>query len=300
MSNNLPWTPVAENQEDPEAPINDALSLLDSAVSGTFIADVSSGNVTLDAVQSVSRIIKITGATVADREVELPEVVRILTIQSDSANTQDVSLVRGASSETIRPGSLLTISTDGSEDGLELLSDAGGIPAGGSTGQVLAKVSNDDYDFAWIDPPSGGTPGSYRYYRVTGLNIPSSASMCISEIYALDDVGGNIAVSAVSVSSNYGGASYDASKARDGDVDSFWHSNTTGDGSYITLDFGSSTAVSQIKIYCKGQAYTQRAQNVTISVSDDNASYTAIRTNVALSYSADGTGYSALVDSTEP
>lgn len=28
------------------------------------------------------------------------------------------------------------------------------MPAGGTTGQILAKVSDDDYDVAWIDPPA--------------------------------------------------------------------------------------------------------------------------------------------------
>jgi len=30
-----------------------------------------------------------------------------------------------------------------------------GLPAGGTTGQVLAKASNDDGDSAWVDPPAG-------------------------------------------------------------------------------------------------------------------------------------------------
>lgn len=31
-----------------------------------------------------------------------------------------------------------------------------GVPAGGSTGQLLAKASGDDFDGEWVDPPSGG------------------------------------------------------------------------------------------------------------------------------------------------
>jgi hypothetical protein len=33
-----------------------------------------------------------------------------------------------------------------------------GIPTGGTTGQVLIKASNDDYDFIWSDTIDGGTP----------------------------------------------------------------------------------------------------------------------------------------------
>lgn len=35
-----------------------------------------------------------------------------------------------------------------------------GVPTGGTTGQVLAKNSNDDYDTEWTDPTSGGTVDS--------------------------------------------------------------------------------------------------------------------------------------------
>jgi hypothetical protein len=31
-----------------------------------------------------------------------------------------------------------------------------GVPAGGTTGQVLGKVSSSDYDTGWVDPPTGG------------------------------------------------------------------------------------------------------------------------------------------------
>ena len=33
-----------------------------------------------------------------------------------------------------------------------------GIPAGGTTGQVLVKNSSDDYDYSWTDIIDGGTP----------------------------------------------------------------------------------------------------------------------------------------------
>jgi hypothetical protein len=36
------------------------------------------------------------------------------------------------------------------------LRSIGSVPAGGTTGQVLAKVSDDDYDDEWTDPPSTG------------------------------------------------------------------------------------------------------------------------------------------------
>lgn len=35
----------------------------------------------------------------------------------------------------------------------------GGLPLGGTTGQVLAKASTADRDVSWIDPPEGGPGG---------------------------------------------------------------------------------------------------------------------------------------------
>lgn len=35
-----------------------------------------------------------------------------------------------------------------------------GVPAGGTTGQIMAKASDTDYDTAWVDPPSGGLTGT--------------------------------------------------------------------------------------------------------------------------------------------
>lgn len=49
--------------------------------------------------------------------------------------------------------------------------DGVGVPNGGGTGQILAKQSNDDYDAAWINPPSdSGTAGRFALFDAsTGL-----------------------------------------------------------------------------------------------------------------------------------
>lgn len=49
-----------------------------------------------------------------------------------------------------------------------------GVPPGGTTGQVLTKRSEDDYDAAWLTPAGGGTGG------VQSVN------------YVLPDAGGNV------------------------------------------------------------------------------------------------------------
>lgn len=46
------------------------------------------------------------------------------------------------------------------------------LPSGGTTGQILAKTSNTNYDTEWINPPAGGGSGSpsnfsYNFYQTT-------------------------------------------------------------------------------------------------------------------------------------
>lgn len=45
-----------------------------------------------------------------------------------------------------------------------------GLPAGGATGQVLAKADGDDYNVHWSDPPEGGGGGSG--YERAGTIVP--------------------------------------------------------------------------------------------------------------------------------
>jgi hypothetical protein len=60
-------------------------------------------------------------------------------------------------------------------DGLDG-ADGLGVPAGGTTGQVLAKNSNTDNDTEWIDPPEGGSSilcGMARCSSSTTVNSSS-------------------------------------------------------------------------------------------------------------------------------
>lgn len=67
--------------------------------------------------------------------------------------------------------------------GLQTALDTRGIPAGGTTGQVLAKVSGTDYHVAWSTPPSGS--GFVAWVDITGKPstfTPSSHAHVISEV----------------------------------------------------------------------------------------------------------------------
>ncbi|MGE5299062.1 MAG: hypothetical protein ACM3KF_03410, partial [Acidobacteriota bacterium] len=46
-----------------------------------------------------------------------------------------------------------------------------GVPTGGTTGQVLAKTSNTNYDTQWIAAPSGGGGGG----PITVADLPSGS-----------------------------------------------------------------------------------------------------------------------------
>lgn len=54
------------------------------------------------------------------------------------------------------------------------MGDVHGIPAGGTTGQVLGKSSDADYAMQWIDPPSGSDPDAIKKdgTTVTTARIP--------------------------------------------------------------------------------------------------------------------------------
>lgn len=45
------------------------------------------------------------------------------------------------------------------------------IPAGGTTGQVLAKDTATDFDVSWQDPASGGGGGGLTQNQVLARNL---------------------------------------------------------------------------------------------------------------------------------
>lgn len=49
-----------------------------------------------------------------------------------------------------------------------------GIPAGGSAGQILAKIDGTDYNTQWIDPPIGGGYGGFAIFSYDETSILQS------------------------------------------------------------------------------------------------------------------------------
>jgi hypothetical protein len=72
--------------------------------------------------------------------------------------------------------------------GLQAVLDTRGIPAGGTAGQVLAKVNGTDYQVIWATPASGGGSGSIAWADITGKPstfAPSAHTHVISEVTSL-------------------------------------------------------------------------------------------------------------------
>lgn len=84
-----------------------------------------------------------------------------------------------------------------------------GVPDGGTTGQILKKKSNTDYDFEWggtIDPaaavPAGGTTGQYLKKNSDAdydaewedINIPGGT---VTQVDGIDPVSGNVSLTII-------------------------------------------------------------------------------------------------------
>lgn len=64
--------------------------------------------------------------------------------------------------------------------------DVGTVPAGGTTGQVLSKASNTDFDSTWVD----ASAASFNPDKIlTGLNVSN-------ELAVLIDNNGNVLIGA--------------------------------------------------------------------------------------------------------
>src|SRR5262245_60000708 len=130
-SPNLGITHVEQNQTNKEVTIDEAIDLLDQAMTDTVDIDVTSGNATVSADDYAENIrLKITGATTGGRTVTLPQSKRLILIVSDSGNTQSVSIVRGSTSISLAAGAMGFFYTDGTANGLQqtTVSSATGNP----------------------------------------------------------------------------------------------------------------------------------------------------------------------------
>lgn len=57
------------------------------------------------------------------------------------------------------------------DEEIERIKEGMDIPAGGTTGQVLSKSSNDDYDYEWVTPGGGGSIDTAYELTRSGVNV---------------------------------------------------------------------------------------------------------------------------------
>lgn len=125
MSNNTDFAQVTSNQNNKEVTINDALGRLDAALTETFAANVSAGNVSLSNTQFRSAVrINATGAATDGRTVTIPAIPHVF-VFSNASTTNSVAVVRGSTSHSVDPETSILFYADGTTDGLHFIA---GLP----------------------------------------------------------------------------------------------------------------------------------------------------------------------------
>lgn len=149
MSGNLGITQVVASQNQKEVTINGALLRLDAAISQTFEANLTSGNVTVTTDQGQQcTLIRATNVSTSGRTVTVPQVERVFLIANPGTSTHSVGFVRGTTTVTLARGQTAVVRTDGTSNGLVvLLLGLGGMatvtkPA--NTSRVSTTTYTDD------------------------------------------------------------------------------------------------------------------------------------------------------------
>lgn len=75
----------------------------------------------------------------------------------------------------------------------DFIDNSGGVvPSGGTTGQILAKNSEDDYDTYWKDESSGGSTVTVSQIQATGTKIATiTVDGTETDLYAPSGGGGD-------------------------------------------------------------------------------------------------------------
>ncbi|TMQ24163.1 MAG: hypothetical protein E6J90_08895 [Deltaproteobacteria bacterium] len=129
-TNNLDSVQVVAAQDNQFQTFNDKVGELDSFLTESLDASVSSGSATIAAADYRRyRKVRITGNTTAGRSVTLQAIKReVLIDNSAAANTQPIAIVLGSTTINLAAGKKAFVETDGTANGLELVisSDASG------------------------------------------------------------------------------------------------------------------------------------------------------------------------------
>jgi len=170
MSTNLDLNQVLENQANKEVTINTATGQLDAAMTEFLSVDVSASSQSLTNTQyRRNALFKVTGAATSGRTVTVPALKRLSAFQADPANSDPISIVRGATSYVLSPGSTALIYTDGTADGLIAVSSlsSGGVKPYDVGTFVSGLPASDEKLLRFNYPRSVDLPASFAGSIVT-------------------------------------------------------------------------------------------------------------------------------------
>lgn len=173
-SPNLAVAHIVAAQNQKEVTANAAFDALDRAITETFDANVTAGNITLSSAEYRTALqVRAINATTAGRTVTLPQVERITILRNDPANTQPVDFVRGSTTLTLAVGEAAIARTDGTTNGLVAIIRGSGLASpvadfldlldtpGAYSGQgsklVAVKAAEDGLEFVSASAGSGMT-----------------------------------------------------------------------------------------------------------------------------------------------
>jgi hypothetical protein len=188
---NLAIEQLAENQAAPEVTVNDAALALEQALTESYDIDLTSGNASVSVLNfQRAMLFYAHGVGTAGRTVTLTPTVpqrSLVLFECAAANTDNVSLICGSTTVTLKPGRLYAVQTDGTANGL-VAHDVGG-----------ADVPNDFHIFL-----PGLTSASQLAYRLVvtrpftlpinlgGSNITSVGAATGSSTWTLKKNGSSI------------------------------------------------------------------------------------------------------------
>ena len=119
MSGSLGLALITASQNQKEVTANAALVRLDNALTATFDANVTAGNITVTTAQMQQAVlIRAINATTVGRTVTLPGVARVILLHNNAANTQSVDFIRGTTTLTLTVGQTVIARLDGTANGL--------------------------------------------------------------------------------------------------------------------------------------------------------------------------------------